>query len=124
MKRLYLLTFILCLFRLGAVAQTLIDGITYNLDAAHFTAEVTSGSEKNTGSVIIPKSVIYRGGQYSVTSIGVNAFRGCSDLTSLTIPSSVTTIGNSAFLGCSGLTFISIPDGVKSIEDLTFYKCI
>ena len=45
----------------------------------------------------------------SVTSIGDYAFRGCSGLTSVTIPESITSIGGYAFYGCSGLTSITIP---------------
>ena len=40
----------------------------------------------------------------SVTSIGNDAFRSCSSLTSVTIGNSVTTIGYAAFDGCSKLT--------------------
>ena len=58
-----------------------------------------------------------------VTSIGDWAFSGCSGLTSLPIPSSVTSIGNYAFYGCSGLTSLTLPSGVTSIGNYTFYGC-
>lgn len=40
--------------------------------------------------------------------IGDYAFRGCSGLTSLTLPAGITKIGGSAFSGCSGLTSIYV----------------
>ena len=59
----------------------------------------------------------------SVTSIGGSAFEGCSGLTSVTIPSSVTSIEGSAFKDCSGLTSVTIPSSVTSIGGSTFSGC-
>ncbi|MBP5448614.1 MAG: leucine-rich repeat domain-containing protein, partial [Spirochaetales bacterium] len=44
-----------------------------------------------------------------LTTVKTEAFIGCSNLTSVTIPDSVTSIGIGAFSGCSGLTSITIP---------------
>ena len=45
-----------------------------------------------------------KGEEYFVTSIGSSAFRDCSNLTNIEIPSSVTSIGEDAFSGTPWLT--------------------
>lgn len=58
-----------------------------------------------------------------VTSIGEYTFSGCSSLTSINLPDGMTSIGNGAFEGCSSLTNISLPDGITSISKVTFSGC-
>ena len=61
----------------------------------------------------------------TITSIGYNAFAGCSGLTgSLTIPNSVTSIGESAFSDCYGITgLLTIGNSLSSIGSYAFYDC-
>ena len=105
-----------------------VDGICYNIiDATSKTVEVTyysTYSNKYSGSVVIPENVVYKGVEYSVTSIGGSAFEGCSSLSSIEIPNSVTSIGEYAFTRCSSLSSIEIPNSVTSIGKYAFCFCI
>ncbi len=56
-------------------------------------------------------------------TIAGDAFKGCSNLISITIPDGVTSICDGAFNGCSSLTSVSIPDSVKNIGEYAFYDC-
>lgn len=55
--------------------------------------------------------------------IGNSAFKNCTELASIEIPSSVKSISNSAFSGCTGLTSIEIPNSVTSIYGFAFQGC-
>ena len=79
-----------------------------------------SYSKEYSGNVVIPEEVTYMNRTRKVTSIGSNAFRGCSSLTSVIIPNSVTSIGFSVFSGCSVLTSVTIGNSVTSIGDWAF----
>lgn len=59
----------------------------------------------------------------SVTRIGYEAFYGCTDLPSVTIPNSVTSIGDEAFSGCRGLPSVIIPNSVTEIGRSAFFGC-
>ena len=120
-----LLALFAMLMPLLASAQTEveIDSIWYNLDEETLQAEVTYGDAKYSGSITIPATVNHEGVQYSVTSIGDEAFYGCESLTAITIPESVTSIRNYAFKYCESLTAINIPESVTSIGEYTFQYC-
>ncbi len=58
-----------------------------------------------------------------VTSIGYEAFAGCTNLTSVTIPDGITNIEFQAFDRCTNLTSVEIPDGVTTIGSSAFRGC-
>ena len=108
------------------------DGVTiyYNwinnkteLSVSYRGSSYSSYSNEYSGNVVIPKSVIYEGKTYSVTSIGETAFLGCSGLISVTIGNNVTSIGEAAFSRCYDLTSITIPNSVTSIGKTAFIYC-
>ena len=61
----------------------------------------------------------------TVTTIGNNAFKGCTALTSIVIPNSVTSIGSSAFNGCTNLNSVTLPTNASftTIRDELFSGC-
>ena len=50
-----------------------------------------------------------------VTSVGENAFLGCTALKSVTLPAGLQTLGESAFSGCDALTRIELPASLETI---------
>ena len=58
-----------------------------------------------------------------VTSIGIQAFWQCTNLSSIDIPESVTTIGSAAFQNCRSLSSVNIPKDINSIDAYIFSGC-
>ncbi len=114
---------------LGAWASTYTVGgytwtyFTVNTDAGQ-VAMIGNGSScaatpKPTGALTLPSKM----GTYPVGKIARNAFKGCTGLTDVTIPSGVTDIENQAFEGCSAMKTVSIPASVTLIGNFAFANC-
>ncbi len=103
---------------LPTVAFAYISGLSYELSIISGGVLIT-GCDTSVTTVEIPTSL---NGE-RVVGIDANAFYGCSNLKSITIPESVRFIGNHAFSGCSSLKSITIPDSVTSIGDYAFKDC-
>lgn len=101
-----------------------VDSIYYKLSYGNAIVTYKNTNYNSySGIVVIPDSVTYNGMSYCVTGIGENAFRNCSDLTSVAIPNSVTSIGKDAFYYCSRLTSVTMPNNLTSIGREAFYNC-
>lgn len=86
-----------------------VDGVLYNKD----TTILYRCPVKKQGAYIIPSCV---------TRIEVDAFRGCADLTAITLPNSLSTIGEDAFSACVGLASLSVPNSVNAIGEYAFFN--
>ncbi|MCD8203102.1 MAG: leucine-rich repeat protein, partial [Prevotella sp.] len=104
-------------------------GITYTIldDTGElYSVEVTSYSGSKA-SIDLTGTVTYNDGTddhtCSITAIGDAVFQNCSDLTSVTLPTSVTNIGDEAFSGCTSLETIDNLSYVTSIGKSAFADC-
>ena len=118
-KRFYLFT----IFTLAALLCRAADVNFVSADGAWnvtvSTDAVTITPTDNTqATYTVPAKVSNAGGtEYAVTTIGANAFKGNTQLTSidLTQATSLRRIGPSAFEGCTGLTAITLPASLRYI---------
>ena len=82
------------------------------------TLEITKYAG-NSATYVIPGEIDGK----KVTEIGDSTFKGCTELTSITIPDGVIGIGNNAFSGCTSLETVTIPASVTYVGNSAFYGC-
>ena len=99
--------------------QTPSEGLAFSLMSDGNSYGVSGIGTCADTDIIIPST--YEG--KPVTSINLNAFEECSNLTSIVIPDSVTAIGEKAFFLCSSLKSVTIPNSVTSIGNSAFMFC-
>ena len=95
----------------------ILDKLTYEIENGKVT--ITDCDTSLSGDIVLPSKIEGK----PVTSIGDDAFYGCSRLTSITIPNSVTSIGRFAFKDCKSLTSVTIPNGVTDFDWWAFAGC-
>ena len=93
------------------------EAVTYTVESSTGNALFASGCKApNTNGGI---GVIFF--TSPITKIDAGAFRNQINLTSVTLPLNVTTIGDEAFYGCSQLSDIAWSPGLTTIEPSAFF---
>ena len=91
-------------------------------------AEVTIPSgEMYSGAIVIPATVTYQDVEYVVSGFdqtdGLSPFVGNPFITSLDIQLHVDTLRRMQFMGCTQLASLSLPSTLRYIEDECFRNC-
>ena len=95
----------------GAFSATGLTSVTVRADIA-YASQAFSNCASLTQAVVEP----------GVKTIADNMFQN-TGITSLKLPDSVTTIGNNAFNGCSSLAAVDLGEGVVTVSSYAFQKC-
>ena len=115
-----------CYFYINSISGTFGSGLKWSYDNA--TQELKISGSGNIVDNNLPwteyesmiKSIVIGEG---ITSIDDFTFRGCSNLTSVSLPSTLTRIGGYAFNRCQGLTTVNFPENLIQIGTSAFANC-
>lgn len=103
-------------------AEQVVDNLKYTV--SNGTATITGYEVKPEGELTIPSTIVDGDTTLTVTAIGNNAFRGCSDITKVTLPDSITTIDVYAFVNCNSLNDVNFEEvtSLETIKGGAFYN--
>ena len=109
----------------NAATYITIDGIRYVYNSTKIYVSVASVKSPSVyvGDVVIPEIITNTSGKViSVKAVKRSVFGDCTDVTSVTLPSSVTSIGDYAFDSCEKLEYV-VMQGVQTIGHWAFRNC-
>lgn len=78
--------------------------LSFTYSVIDYQVTITGLSDESLTDLVIPEKIE----DFPVTAIASNAFSGCSNIASITVPNSVTSIGNGAFKGTNP-TKVTLP---------------
>ena len=96
--------------------------LTNDIESVTLPSNVTTISSYSFANSKLLRTVNFESNN-KLTTIMVNAFDGCSSLSTITLPTSLTTIDQYAFSYCSALRSISFPNSLTSIGRNAFQYC-
>ena len=114
-KVLFFVLFAVCL-NLKAITINNVEYIIYK-DTAYIVHSPNAKNEIN-----IPSEISFSNVKCPVSYISEYAFRNCTELKHVSLPSSIKAIGKAAFAN-SGIISVALPDQITSIEDSLFFGC-
>ena len=106
------------------------DGIEYRAiyqGDGNFAEVTTPSGEMYSGAIVIPATVTYQDVEYVVSGFdqtdGLSPFVGNPFITSLDLQLHVDTLRRMQFMGCTQLASLSLPSTLRYIEDECFRNC-
>lgn len=104
------------------------NGLYYIVDANNLNASVVqhpagAGGYDPLVNIVVPEKINVYDGSFTVEIIGKNAFYGCEEIKTVSLPNTIVSLDEYAFAYCKALTTITIPENVESIGDWAFYDC-
>ncbi len=98
------------------------DNLKYRITSVDPYEAQLIGYDSISKNLEVPESVICLGAEVEVTSIGKQAFMGCTAIVKADL-GDVSEIGVKAFANCTGLKSVDVGDSLKTVSAYAFYRC-
>lgn len=126
-RKIYLILITLLVAFTNATASTrfTVNNLRYSAEDGSTKATIIGYLSGKLSDILnLPSQVTYNGVTYSVTEISEQAFYGCEEFYSLSVPSSVEQIGAQAFQQCTNLQKVDMAKtAITEINKYAFAQC-